>query len=253
MWCGRHALSRAAAAEGATLIGACCMLQVATPSCVGPPRHSPARPSVYPACWWRLPQAAARCCRAAVLTHFPATQPAPAGPPARQVVVAEAAPTYQGQQMASELAAAGIHATLIPDSAIFAMMARVNKVGPWLVGASFVGAWGSRTGPGRAWQCSTRLTGRTRSQSGCRATREEGGVRGLHLGMAALFPALGWAQRVCQPRAAPLQPACPQQAAPCPAPPLSLLSLPGQAHSPPLLVPLGRSSPPRTRCWPTAR
>ncbi|KAL4419149.1 hypothetical protein ABPG77_002662 [Micractinium sp. CCAP 211/92] len=45
-----------------------------------------------------------------------------------EVVVAEAAPTYQGQQMASELAAAGIHATLIPDSAIFAMMARVNKV-----------------------------------------------------------------------------------------------------------------------------
>ncbi|KAL4447758.1 hypothetical protein ABPG75_004977 [Micractinium tetrahymenae] len=45
-----------------------------------------------------------------------------------EVVVAEAAPTYQGQQMAAELAAAGIHATLIPDSAIFAMMARVNKV-----------------------------------------------------------------------------------------------------------------------------
>lgn len=45
-----------------------------------------------------------------------------------EVVVAEASPTYQGQLMATELAAAGIHATLIPDSAIFAMMARVNKV-----------------------------------------------------------------------------------------------------------------------------
>lgn len=41
----------------------------------------------------------------------------------------EGAPTYQGQQMARELAAAGIRATLISDSAVFAMMARVNKVG----------------------------------------------------------------------------------------------------------------------------
>lgn len=45
-----------------------------------------------------------------------------------QVVVTEGAPTYQGQQMARELAAAGIRATLIADSAVFAMMARVNKV-----------------------------------------------------------------------------------------------------------------------------
>ena len=49
--------------------------------------------------------------------------------PAPQVVVAEASPTYQGQQMATELGALGIHATLVADSAIFAMMARVNKVG----------------------------------------------------------------------------------------------------------------------------
>ncbi|PSC72427.1 translation initiation factor eIF-2B subunit beta [Micractinium conductrix] len=45
-----------------------------------------------------------------------------------EVVVAEASPTYQGQRMASELAGVGIQATLIPDSAVFAMMARVNKV-----------------------------------------------------------------------------------------------------------------------------
>ncbi|KAI7838442.1 hypothetical protein COHA_007705 [Chlorella ohadii] len=45
-----------------------------------------------------------------------------------EVVVTEGAPTYQGQQMARELAAAGIRATLIADSAVFAMMARVNKV-----------------------------------------------------------------------------------------------------------------------------
>ncbi|EFN54691.1 hypothetical protein CHLNCDRAFT_24479 [Chlorella variabilis] len=45
-----------------------------------------------------------------------------------EVVVAEASPTYQGQAMAGELAALGIHATLIADSAVFAMMARVNKV-----------------------------------------------------------------------------------------------------------------------------
>jgi hypothetical protein len=31
--------------------------------------------------------------------------------------------------MATELGALGIHATLVADSAIFAMMARVNKVG----------------------------------------------------------------------------------------------------------------------------
>lgn len=48
--------------------------------------------------------------------------------PALQVVVTEGAPTYQGQQMARELAALGIHATLVADAAVFAMMARVNKV-----------------------------------------------------------------------------------------------------------------------------
>ena len=50
-----------------------------------------------------------------------------------QVIVAECAPHYSGQEMAVSLAKAKIHTTLITDSAIFAMMARVNKV---IVGTS---------------------------------------------------------------------------------------------------------------------
>ena len=46
-----------------------------------------------------------------------------------QVVVAEGAPKYGGHHMARKLAQAGINTTAIADSAIFAMMARVNKVG----------------------------------------------------------------------------------------------------------------------------
>lgn len=45
-----------------------------------------------------------------------------------QVVVAEGAPSFYGVAMARQLAEAGVHATAITDSAIFAMMARVNKV-----------------------------------------------------------------------------------------------------------------------------
>ncbi|KAH3743975.1 translation initiation factor eIF-2B beta subunit [Pelomyxa schiedti] len=45
-----------------------------------------------------------------------------------EVVVAEAAPKCSGQEMAAELAQAGISVTLISDSAVFAMMARMNKV-----------------------------------------------------------------------------------------------------------------------------
>lgn len=44
------------------------------------------------------------------------------------VIVAECAPFYHGHQLAADLASAGIATTLISDSAIFAMMARVNKV-----------------------------------------------------------------------------------------------------------------------------
>jgi translation initiation factor eIF-2B subunit beta len=44
------------------------------------------------------------------------------------VIVAESTPSYQGQRMAKSLAEAGIETTLITDSAVFAMMSRVNKV-----------------------------------------------------------------------------------------------------------------------------
>ena len=61
------------------------------------------------------------------------------------VIVAESAPSYQGQDMARRLAEAGIETTLITDSAIFAMMSRVNKVGTELVlvgMVTFALAWG---------------------------------------------------------------------------------------------------------------
>lgn len=44
--------------------------------------------------------------------------------------MAEAAPAYGGQRMARELARIGLQTTAILDSAIFAMMARVNKARP---------------------------------------------------------------------------------------------------------------------------
>lgn len=47
-----------------------------------------------------------------------------------QVVVAEGAPDYGGHKLARGLAEAGIETTAIADSAIFAMMARVNKAKP---------------------------------------------------------------------------------------------------------------------------
>lgn len=46
-----------------------------------------------------------------------------------EVIVAESAPSYQGQQLARSLALSGISTTVITDSAIFAIMSRVNKVG----------------------------------------------------------------------------------------------------------------------------
>lgn len=48
--------------------------------------------------------------------------------------MAEAAPRYDGHKMARKLADAGVQTTLIADSAVFAMMARVNKVGAVLPG-----------------------------------------------------------------------------------------------------------------------
>ncbi|XP_029640043.1 translation initiation factor eIF-2B subunit beta isoform X1 [Octopus sinensis] len=45
-----------------------------------------------------------------------------------QVMVTEGAPFFHGQKMAKSLAASNIETTLITDSAVFAMMSRVNKV-----------------------------------------------------------------------------------------------------------------------------
>ena len=43
-------------------------------------------------------------------------------------MVAESAPSYQGQDLAVALGQAGIETTLMTDSAVFAVMSRVNKV-----------------------------------------------------------------------------------------------------------------------------
>ena len=56
-----------------------------------------------------------------------------------EVIVADTAPSSEGKQTAVALAEAGISVTLIADAAVFAMMARVNKV---LVGAHAVMANG---------------------------------------------------------------------------------------------------------------
>jgi len=57
-----------------------------------------------------------------------------------EVIVAEAAPDFSGHQMATNLAKAKINTTVITDSAIFAMMARVNKV---IIGTSSILADGT--------------------------------------------------------------------------------------------------------------
>ena len=44
------------------------------------------------------------------------------------MIVAESAPSYQGQELATKLAREGIETTVITDSAVFAIMSRVNKV-----------------------------------------------------------------------------------------------------------------------------
>jgi len=43
-------------------------------------------------------------------------------------IVAETAPSYSGREMAQSLSSAGISTVLVPDSSIFAIMSRVNKV-----------------------------------------------------------------------------------------------------------------------------
>ncbi|CAI5747332.1 unnamed protein product [Peronospora destructor] len=45
-----------------------------------------------------------------------------------KVIVVESAPSLNGQRTAHALAESGIDVTVIPDSAVFALMARVNKV-----------------------------------------------------------------------------------------------------------------------------
>jgi len=45
-----------------------------------------------------------------------------------KVIVVEAAPLYLGHSLAASLAKSNIRTTVIPDSAVFAMMSRVNKV-----------------------------------------------------------------------------------------------------------------------------
>ncbi|KAF7778546.1 hypothetical protein Agabi119p4_2891 [Agaricus bisporus var. burnettii] len=44
------------------------------------------------------------------------------------VIVAETAPSYEGRAMSKSLASAGISTFLVPDSSIFALMSRVNKI-----------------------------------------------------------------------------------------------------------------------------
>ncbi|KAF5742444.1 translation initiation factor eIF-2B subunit beta [Tripterygium wilfordii] len=61
-----------------------------------------------------------------------------------RVFVAEGAPRYQGHLLAKELATRGLQTTLITDSAIFAMISRVNMV---IVGAHAVMANGGVIAP----------------------------------------------------------------------------------------------------------
>lgn len=61
-----------------------------------------------------------------------------------QVIVAEGFPSFNGQQMAKNLASAGIETLLISDAAIFALMARVNKV---IIGCHAVTANGGLIAP----------------------------------------------------------------------------------------------------------
>lgn len=61
-----------------------------------------------------------------------------------QVIVAEGSPTYGGHQLCKTLAAAGVETLLISDAAIFALMARVNKV---IIGCHAVTANGGLIAP----------------------------------------------------------------------------------------------------------
>ncbi|XP_020274196.1 translation initiation factor eIF-2B subunit beta-like isoform X1 [Asparagus officinalis] len=61
-----------------------------------------------------------------------------------RVFVAEGAPRYQGHVLAKELVGKGLQTTIIPDSAVFAMISRVNMV---IVGAHAIMANGGVIAP----------------------------------------------------------------------------------------------------------
>lgn len=61
-----------------------------------------------------------------------------------QVIVAEGSPVYGGHQLCKTLASAGVETLLIADAAIFALMARVNKV---IIGCHAVTANGGLIAP----------------------------------------------------------------------------------------------------------
>jgi translation initiation factor eIF-2B subunit beta len=61
-----------------------------------------------------------------------------------EVIVADTAPSYEGAEVARRLSEAGIQATLITDAAVFALMARINKV---IIGTHAVMADGSLLAP----------------------------------------------------------------------------------------------------------
>jgi translation initiation factor eIF-2B subunit beta len=61
-----------------------------------------------------------------------------------EVMVADTAPSYEGAEVARRLSEIGIQATLITDAAVFALMARVNKV---IIGTHAVMAAGGLLAP----------------------------------------------------------------------------------------------------------
>ena len=63
------------------------------------------------------------CC-----THTPPLWQAAARKRKIEVIVAESAPFYRGQELAKNLAVAGVETIVVTDSAVFAIMSRVNKV-----------------------------------------------------------------------------------------------------------------------------
>ncbi|RQM10923.1 hypothetical protein B5M09_002477 [Aphanomyces astaci] len=82
---------------------------------------------------WSLPPFISCSCSEVILTYGMSTSveeflKAAAKKRQFKVIVVESAPLLHGQASAHRLAESGIDTTLIPDSAVFALMARVNKV-----------------------------------------------------------------------------------------------------------------------------